>query len=233
MAVNRTVKFAFHTTLPVLFGYLFLGIAFGLLLQNAGYGALWALVCSVFVYAGSMQFVLVSFFAGGIGLGTIVFMTFMINSRHIFYGISFLERYRAMGKAKWYLIFSLTDETYSILCSVQMPKEVDEKKAFFLISLFDQCYWITGSVLGVLIGDNLNLNTQGVEFAMTALFVVIFLDQWREQKNKHLPALLGLGCAALFLILFGPDNFILPSLAAIVCLLVVLKPCIGESGVDA
>ena len=208
--MKETVRFAFLKTIPVMLGYLFLGLAFGLLLQEAGYSFWWALLASTIVYAGSIQFVLVSFLGGGTSLPAVAVMTLLINSRHAFYGLSFVEKFRKM-KTYPYMVFSLTDETYSLLCSLKTPAGVDEKKAMFLISLFDQMYWIAGSVAGAALGQVLPFDMTGIDFAMTALFVTIFVDQWREAKS-HLPAVAGLISAVVCLLIFGGNNFILPSL---------------------
>ena len=219
--MKETVRFAFLKTIPVMLGYLFLGLAFGLLLQEAGYSFWWALLSSGIVYAGSIQFVLVEFLSGGTGLLTVAVMTLLINSRHAFYGLSFVEKFRKM-KTYPYMIFSLTDETYSLLCSLKVPEGIDEKKAMFLIALFDQLYWVTGSVLGAALGQVLPFDMTGIDFAMTALFVTIFVDQWREAKS-HLPAIVGLCSAAVCLLIFGGSNFILPSLLITVGILMALK----------
>ena len=219
--MRQTVRFAFYKTIPVLLGYLFLGLAFGLLLQEAGYSFWWALLSSGIVYASSIQFVLVEFLSGGTGLLTVAVMTLLINSRHAFYGLSFVEKFRKM-KTYPYMIFSLTDETYSLLCSLKVPEGIDEKKAMFLIALFDQLYWVAGSVLGAALGQVLPFDMKGIDFAMTALFVTIFVDQWREAKS-HLPAIVGLCSAAVCLLIFGGSNFILPSLIITVGILMALR----------
>ena len=219
--MRQTVRFAFYKTIPVLLGYLFLGLAFGLLLQEAGYSFWWALLSSGIVYAGSIQFVLVEFLNGGKGFLTVAVMTLLINSRHAFYGLSFVEKFRKM-KTYPYMIFSLTDETYSLLCSLKVPEGIDEKKAMFLIALFDQLYWVAGSVLGAALGQVLPFDMTGIDFAMTALFVTIFVDQWREAKS-HLPAIVGLCSAAVCLLIFGGSNFILPSLIITVGILMALR----------
>lgn len=220
--MKKTIRYAFVQSLPILCGYLFLGMAFGLLLQKAGYNFIWAFFISLTVYAGSGQFLLISFLSGSVSWFNMAFMTFMLNSRHIFYGLSFIERFQAMGKAYPYMIFSLTDETYSVLCSLKVPDGIDEKKASFFIALFDHCYWICGGILGTIAGELIPFDTTGVDFAMTALFVVIFIEQWLESKN-HIPVWIGgissVGC----LCIFGADNFILPSLVVTVSLLLMAK----------
>ena len=220
--LKATFRYAFLKSLPVLCGYLFLGFAFGLLLQNAGYNFIWAFFISLFVYAGAMQFVLVGFFSSGVSLITAGLMTLLINSRHAFYGLSFLDKFKQMGKAYPYMIFSLTDETYSLLCSLDPPKKIDEKKAFFFIALFDHSYWIVGSTLGAAVGQMLTFNTTGINFAMTALFVTIFIEQWQTFKT-HIPALTGLFSAILCLLIFGPDQFILPTMILSVAILILLR----------
>ena len=220
--MKKVLKTALIYTFPVLIGYMFLGIAFGLLLQKAGYNYIWAFFISLFVYAGSMQFVLVDFFGSNLGLAIMAAMTLIINSRHIFYGLSFIDKFKKMGKLYPYMIFSLTDETYSILCSIEPPNEIDSDKLYFAIALLNQIYWIIGSVIGALAGELITFNTTGIDFAMTALFVVIFVEQWKEFKS-HIPALTGLSSAILCLILFGPNNFILPSLLITVAFLLLIK----------
>lgn len=219
--MKQTMKYVFYKTIPVLLGYLFLGFAFGLLLQEAGYSFWWAFLSSAIVYAGSIQFVLVDFLSGETSLPVIAVMTLLINSRHAFYGLSFVEKFRKM-KTYPYMVFSLTDETYSLLCSLKTPEGMDEKKVMFLISLFDQLYWIAGSVLGAVLGQMLPFDMTGIDFAMTALFVTIFVDQWREARS-HLPAVIGLCSSVVCLLIFGGSNFILPSLIITVGLLMALR----------
>ena len=202
--------FAFTETIPILLGYIFLGIAFGLMLQDAGYNFIWAF------------FMLVTLLAGAQSLINTFVMTLFINGRHLFYGLSFIEKFREMGKAFPYMAFSLTDETYSVLCSLKVPEGLNEKKISFLISLFDHIYWITGSLLGALIGQWLSFYSTGVDFSMTALFVVIVVNQWLENK-KHFSTLTGFLTALLALALLGPDSFLLPALACSTILLIVFR----------
>ena len=224
---RQTARFAFRQSLGVLFGYVFLGTAFGILLRQAGFGALWALAFSGLVYAGSLQFVLAGFLAAPTALPTVALMSLFINARHLFYGLSFIERFRSMGKKRPYMIFSLTDETYSVLCGMdEVPAGVDKNGAMFLAALLDQLYWVAGSLLGTLAGG-LPLDFTGIDFSMTALFLVIFLEQWRGAKS-HLPALLGLGCGAAFLLALGPDHFLPPALCATVALLLLARPALNR-----
>ena len=224
---KTTARFALRQSLGVLFGYVFLGTAFGILLRQAGFGALWALAFSGLVYAGSLQFVLAGFLAAPTSLPTVALMSLFINARHLFYGLSFIERFRSMGKKRPYMIFSLTDETYSVLCGMdEVPAGVDKNGAMFLAALLDQLYWVAGSLLGTLAGG-LPLDFTGIDFSMTALFLVIFLEQWRGAKS-HLPALLGLGCGAAFLLALGPDHFLPPALCATVALLLLARPVLNR-----
>lgn len=201
---------------------MFLGIAFGILLQKAGYNFLWAFFISLFVYAGSMQYLMVGMLGSGIGLFSVILMTLSINGRHIFYGLSFIEKFKKMGKAYFYMIFSLTDETYSLLCAEKTPKHLNQNKVFLAISTLDHIYWISGSVIGAVIGEFIKFNTKGIDFAMTALFTVIFVEQWIATNSK-IPAITGLVCGIFSLIIFGPSNFILPSLVSTIVVLMLFK----------
>ena len=203
-------KTAFYRSVPVLCGYVFLGMAFGILLQQAGFSPAWATFSSVFVFAGSLQFLLVGLLSSGASLVLVAGMSLLLNSRHIFYGLSFIEKFREFGKKWFYMVFSLTDETYSVFCS--LPEEERTPSIMSKIAFLDQCYWVTGSTIGAAAGAVLPVDATGIDFAMTALFVTIFLDQWQKLPT-HLPALTGLVSAVLFLAVLGPDRFILPALA--------------------
>ncbi len=225
---TKTIKFAFKMSLPVLFGYLFLGSAFGISLYEIGYNWIWAIVISLLVYAGSGQLLLVSMIASHASLASIAVMTFFVNSRHIFYGLSFIEKFRSYGWRYPSLIFSLTDETYGVNTSFDTaPKDVDEGDARFLIGIFDHMYWIVGSIIGNLAGQLIKIDFTGIDFSMTALFVVIFLDQILASKSK-LPGFLGIICALVCLFIFGPDKFLLPSLIITVALLLGMKPLLDD-----
>ena len=208
--------------MPVACGYIFLGMAFGVLLSEAGYGPVWALCSSLFVYAGSMQFIMVSLLAAGAPIYTVAVTTFLVNARHIFYGLGMLEKFRGLGRRFPYMAFALTDETYSVLCSMDAPTGMDWADCAFYVSMFDQCYWVLGSLLGSLLGQALPVDLTGIDFSMTALFVVIFVDQWK-QFPSHVPALTGLICAVAARLLFGPDNFLLIALICAVAILVALR----------
>lgn len=220
---------AFPYTIPVFTGYLFIGIAFGVMYAEKGYNFLWAMLMSLLVYAGSGQYLAVNFFVPGISFVQVIFMTLMVNVRHIFYGISLLDRFHSMGKKRWYMIFGLTDETYSLLCTTKVPEDVDEEKFLFAISIMNQSYWVIGSVIGSLAGTLIPFNSEGIDFAMTALFVVIFVEQWMDKKNR-VPEVIGVAAAFVCLQIFGADNFVLPSMLLIVLLLFVGRTRLERGG---
>jgi len=223
------IRAAFPHTIPVLTGFLFLGIAYGILMSGRGFGWPWILLTSVVVFAGALQFV-------GISLLTSVFdplyaflIALSVNARHLFYGISMLEKFSGTGKIKPYLIFGMCDETFSVLCSTEPPPNVDKRAFMLAVTLLHQSYWVLGSIAGGLIGPLLTFDTYGIDFVMTAFFVVIFLNQWRAQK-KHSPALIGLGASAVSLFIFGVDNFIIPAMVLIVACLTIFRTRLARTG---
>lgn len=218
---KKAAKTAFFDTIPVMTGYLFLGIGFGIIMQQNGFGLGWAVAMSVFIYAGSMQYVGVGLLTGGAGLVTAALATLLVNARHLFYGISMINAYKGTGKKKPYLIFALTDETYSLVSREQLPQGVDRNSYFFLVSLFDQCYWVVGTVLGSMAGSLIPMNFEGIDFALTALFVTIFVEQWLSSKD-HFPAIVGVASAAACLLLFGPDTFLIPTMILITAIFVLI-----------
>ena len=219
--MKKMLKPAFVATLPVLTGYLVLGFGFGIIMQANGYGILLAFAMSFFIYAGSMQYVAIGLLTGGASLLTVALTTLMVNARHLFYGISMLDRYKHVGKKKPYLIFSLTDETYSLVCcdNPSIPA-VSRTDYYFLVSLLNHLYWVIGSLLGAAVGSLIHFNTQGIDFALTALFITVFVEQWLTTK-KHIPALLGVGASLFCLLLFGRDHFLIPAM-----LLIALSLCL-------
>ena len=217
---HSTFKTALMDTLPVMTGYLFLGFGFGIYLNQNGYGPLWALAMSLFIYAGSMQFVAVSLMTGGASLLTTALTTLMVNARHLFYGISMVETYKTAGSKKPYLIFALTDETYSLVS--QTNRKEDHLSYCFFVSLLDHIYWVSGSLLGGLAGTWIPINYEGIDFVLTALFVTIFVEQWLSTKD-HFPAVTGLLCTLVCLLLFGQDLFLIPSMVMIALILFFRK----------
>lgn len=217
---KKAMKQVFLDTVPVLTGYLFLGAGFGILLSETGYGVWWSLCMSLFVFAGSGQYLAVSLLAGGASLLSTAVATLLVNARHIFYGISLLDTYGAAGKKKPYLIFALTDETYSLVTQNQPPEGMSRHSYCFAVSVLDHIYWVCGCVLGSLAGSYIPISFEGVEFVLTALFVTMFVDQWLTHKN-HFPAIVGVVSTAVCLALFGSEIFLIPSMVLMAVLLTV------------
>ena len=216
--MKSNVKTAFLASVPVMAGYVVLGTGFGFLLSSKGYSPLWSLAMNLFIYAGSMQYLAVDLLTGGASLITAALTTLMVNARHLFYGISMIDKYKDTGAFKPYLIFALTDETYSLNCG-NLPEGVTEPSAYyFLVSLFNQCYWVAGSLLGAALGAMIPFNTEGIDFALTALFVTVFVEQWLSSKD-HIPALIGVISSVVCLMLFGADGFLIPAMVLISALL--------------
>ena len=215
---KKIARSAFLDTLPVMTGYVFLGFGFGILMQQNGFGWLWAVAMSLFIYAGSMQYVAIPLLTSGAGLFTAALTAFVVNARHLFYGISMVDAYKSAGKKKPYLIFALTDETYSLVSQKQKP----DLRYCLLVSFFDHCYWIGGTLLGSLAGRMLPINFEGVDFALTALFVTIFTEQWLSTKD-HRPAVIGVVSTLLCLWIFGSDIFLIPSMVIIALALTTLR----------
>ncbi len=218
----KTLRYAVKHSFPIFISFIPVGLAYGVLMQNAGYNFIWTGACSLFVMAGSLQYLMVSFFAGGVSLATVAIMALLLNSRHIFYGLSFIEKFRTFGFWKYFLIYSLTDENYSLHCSHDFDEDIDEKWAYVLTALMPILYWVILCILGALIGTLIPFDTTGIDFALTALFIVILIEQMSGADNR-LPALLAFVSSIVCLILFGPSKFILPSLVITVALLTILR----------
>lgn len=222
-AENKSIlKEAFTATLPIMAGYLVLGVGFGIILKSKGYGVLWAFAMSTVIYAGSMQYLAIDLICGGAGLLTTALATLLVNARHLFYGISMVEKYKNAGKVKPYLIYALSDETYSLVC-VDMDMEEGERNKFCLfVTALDQFYWVLGSVLGSLLGAVITFNTEGMDFALTALFVTVFVEQWLSTRD-HAAAIVGVGASVICLVLFGSGSFLIPSMVAITLALTLMR----------
>lgn len=223
---KRLFLYAFKKSIPVMLGFLFLGCAFGIVLQKSGLSWPWALLTSGLIYAGSMQFALIPLIGAATPLPTVALMTLMVNSRHLFYGLSFIDLFRSMGARYPYMIFSLTDETYSVLCSCKDDSElaVRDHEAAFWIAALHQLYWVTGSVVGAIAGELIAFDTTGIDFSMIALFVVILTDQLRNGgRETKLCAFIGVAIALVFLFTLGADGFLLPTLACTVFALAVIN----------
>ena len=221
--MRKVFKPALAATLPVMAGYLILGFGFGIIIKANGYSTVLAAAMSIFIYAGSMQYVAIGLMTGGASLITTALTTLMVNIRHLFYGVSMLEKYQNTGKAKPYLIFALTDETYSLVCG-ELPGLAPEDRTNYelLVSLLNHLYWIVGSLAGAVTGSLIRFNSQGIDFALTALFLTVFTDQWLTAK-KHGPALIGLGASVASLLIFGKDNFLIPAMLIIALTLCLYK----------
>lgn len=219
---RQTLKIAFRDTIPVMTGYLFLGCGFGILLNENGYGFGWSLAMALFMYAGSAQFLAVSLIAAHTDLLSTAIATLLLNARHLFYGISLIDTYKNAGPKKPYLIFGLTDETYSLVTQNRPPDGISKQQYCFLVTLFDHIYWIAGCALGSLIGSTLPIDFKGIDFVLTALFVTMFVEQWLSNKN-HMPAVIGIGTTVLCLAIFGKDIFLIPSMVIIALLLTVSR----------
>lgn len=225
----KTLRYAVKHSFPIFISFIPVGLAYGVLMQSAGYNFVWTGACSLFVMAGSLQYLMVSFFAGGVSLATVAIMSLLLNSRHIFYGLSFIEKFRSFGPWKYFLIYALTDENYSLHCSHNFDDDIDEKWAYVVTAVMPLLYWIGLSMAGALIGTLIPFDTTGIDFALTALFIVILIEQMSGADNR-LPALLAFVSSIVCLILFGPSNFILPSLVITVALLTILRSRIEPAG---
>ena len=214
---------AFRLTIPVMCGYLFLGMAFGATLAQAGFGPVWALAMSGLVYAGSLQFVMVPLMANGAALAAVALTALMVNARHLFYGVSYIDRFKRMGKLRPYMIFSLTDETYSVFCS--LPGE-ESDGVMLRVALYDHLYWVTGSVVGGLLAQQIPFDLTGIDYSMTALFIVICLER-ALNKADRLSVAIGAICALICLLVLGPDKFLAPALALTAALLIALDTAKG------
>lgn len=225
--MKATVKYAFKHSFPIFVGFLPVGLAYGVLMHSMGYNFVWTGACSLFVLAGSLQFLMVSFFAGGVSLVTVAVMALLLNSRHIFYGLPFIEKFREFGGWKYFLIYSLADENFSLHCSHNFGEDVNEKWAYVLTAAFVVLYWLVLSILGSLIGLLIPFDTTGIDFALTALFITILLDMLKDAKTV-LPAVIAFASSVLCLVIIGADNFILPSLIVTVAALTLMRPTLGK-----
>lgn len=219
----KAFKAALPLTIPILAGFMFLGIAYGILMNSKGFSVWWTILMSSVIFAGSMEFVAASILTANTFTPLYaLFITLMVNARHLFYGISMLEKFKGTGKKKPYLIFGMCDETFSIHCSTEPPEGVDKGWFMFFVTLLNHIYWVLGATLGGIFGAYISFNIKGIEFVMTALFIVIFVEQWKAQRN-HTSALVGLAVSALCLLIFGANNFILPAMALILITLTMMQ----------
>ena len=224
---RKAFKAALPHTLPICIGFIVLGMSYGFLMRSKGFPLIYPMLMSLFIFAGSMEFVTVNLLLSDFNPLHVFFLTLMVNARHIFYGISMLDKYKNCGWKKPYLIFAMCDETFTVNCAVTPPEDVDKGWFMFFVTLLNQIYWVSGATLGALLGYIIHFDASGIEFVMTALFVVMFINQWEETK-EHTPALMDLGCSLLCLVIFGSSNFIIPAM-----ILIVLCLSIGKGKLEA
>ena len=220
---------AFPHTIPIFAGFWFLGITYGVYMKVSGFSFWYPMLMSLTIFGGSLEFVAVSLLLGAFAPLQTLVVTLMLQARHLFYGIAMLDKFKGTGWKKVYLIFGMCDESFSINCSVEAPEGVDRGWFMFFVTLFNQLYWVTGATLGGVLGSLITFNTEGLDFAMTAMFVVIFLDQWRKEKG-HTASLIGLGASLICLLLFGAEGFLLPAMACILALLTLLRRPMEREG---
>ncbi|NEG88718.1 AzlC family ABC transporter permease [Bifidobacterium aerophilum] len=226
--VSRAFRTALPLTLPIAAGFFFLGGSYGLLMHAKGFGFLWPVCMAFFIFAGSMEFVTVNLLLSAFNPFAAFLLAIMVNSRHLFYGLSMLGPYRNTGWKKPYLIFAMCDESFAINSSAKIPDDVDHGWFMLFVNLLNRWYWIIGTAIGWLAGGLLPFSTRGIEFVLTALFLVIFLDQWMGER-RHVPALVGVLASAACLVMFGPDRFMIPSLALMLALFVLLRPYLDDT----
>lgn len=229
--IKTAFKAAFPKTIPVFAGYLVLGFGFGLLLQSKGYNFLWAILMSITIYGGSMQYVGVDLLSSSAGILSAAMVSLLVQARHLFYGLSLLTKYENVGKLKPYLIFGITDETYSLISLTQVPKDVNKGWFYFFITLLNQSYWILGGALGAIFGAIVHINTKGVDFSMTSLFIVLLVDNLLKAKSRvnRLPSYIGIIISFVCLLIFGADNFLIPAMIGIAVALMLLRPVLSKN----
>lgn len=227
--IAYSLKAAFPHTLPILAGFLFLGMTYGIYMKVSGFSFVYPMLMSMTIFAGSMEFVTVNLLLGTFNPLQAFAMTLMINARHLFYGLSLLDKYKDTSFFKPYLIFGMCDESFSINCSVEVPEEADKGWFYFFVTLLNQLYWVSGATLGGLFGSFISFDTTGIDFVMTAMFVVIFLEQWLKEKT-HVCSVLGLGISALSLLVFGAEDFIIPAMAGLLAALTLIRKPLEKGG---
>lgn len=227
---TKALKAAFPHTIPIMTGFLFLGASYGIYMNVSGFEFWYPMITSMLIFAGSVEFVTVNLLLGAFNPLQAFLLALMINARHIFYGISMLDKYRGTGLKKFYLIYGMCDESFSVNYTAEIPEDVDKGWFMFFVNLLNQIYWVAGATIGGILGGVIAFNTNGIEFVMTAMFVVIFLEQWLKEKN-HITSILGLVISVVCLILFGADKFIIPSMAAMLIILTLLRKVLDKGDV--
>lgn len=225
--LKKAFKAAFPNTIPIFAGFWFLGMTYGIYMNVSGFSFWYPMLMSLTIFAGSIEFITVNMLLGAFNPLQALAMTLMINARHLFYGISMLDKYKDMGWKRFYLIFGMCDESFSINYTANIPQDVDKGWFYFFVTLLNHSYWVFGATLGGVCGSLIHFNTEGLEFVMTAMFVVIFLEQWLKEKD-HTSSLLGIGLSLICLLAFGRDNFIIPTMIAILGTLTLLRKPLKE-----
>lgn len=225
--IQKAAKAAFPHTIPILAGFTFLGAAYGIYMRALGFAAIYPICMSMCIFAGSMEFLAAALLLGAFSPLHALLLTIMVNARHIFYGISMLDKYKNTGKKKWYLIFGMCDESFSINCTAEIPADVDKGWFMFFVTLFNQIYWVTGATIGGLFGNLIPFDTKGINFVMTALFIVIFINQW-QKESSHDSSIIGFIISIICLILFGRDNFIIATMVLIFLVLTFRRKAVKE-----
>lgn len=235
MTKRKQIMLAFRTafpyTIPIFAGFVFLGAAYGIFMNSLGFSAIYPIIISLIVFAGSMEFIAANLLVAAFNPVQAFFLTLMVNARHLFYGISMLEKYSGIGKKKWYMVFGLCDETFAINNTINVPEHINKGWVMFFVTVLNQCYWVLGATIGGVFGSLIKFNTEGLEFVMTALFIVIFLEQWMKEKN-HRSSLIGLGASIVCLIIFGGSSFIIPAMLAILGLLTLSRKSLEKAEVE-
>jgi 4-azaleucine resistance transporter AzlC len=226
---RKALKAAFPYTIPIFAGFWFLGLAYGIYMNVSGFSFVYPMVMSLIIFGGSLEFVAVEMLLSSFAPVQVLIMTLLIQARHLFYGISMLDRFKDMGFKKFYLIFGMCDETFSINYTAQIPEDVDRGWFMFFVTLLNHFYWVSGATIGGLVGSLIKFNTNGISFVMTSMFVVIFMEQWMKEEH-HISAYIGLGAAALCLFIFDADSFMIPTMIMIIVLLAAFRKPLEKSG---
>lgn len=226
---RRAFCAAFPHTVPILAGFWFLGMAYGIYMDVSGFSVWYTLLMATVIFGGSLEFVAVSLLLSPFALLATFLLALMIQARHLFYGLSMLDKYKGLGRKRWYLIFGLCDETFSINCSTSLPSGIDRGWYYFFVTLLNQLYWVSGSVIGNLLGNLLTFDMRGLDFVLTAMFVVIFLEQYLHDR-QHLTAIIGIAATVVSRLVFGPSAFIIPAMLIILALLTLLRQPITKAG---
>jgi 4-azaleucine resistance transporter AzlC len=219
---KKALKAAFPYTIPIFAGFWFLGLAYGIYMNVSGFSFVYPMIMSIIIFGGSLEFVAVEMLLSPFAPVQVLIMTLLIQARHLFYGISMLDKFKDMGWKKFYLIFGMCDETFSINYTAKIPEDVDRGWFMFFVTLLNHLYWVSGATIGGLVGSLIHFNTDGISFVMTSMFVVIFMEQWMKEKH-HVSAYIGLGAAALCLLIFGADSFMIPTMIMIIVLLAAFR----------